>query len=114
MVVFSLLLRIQYAVEGGIAYLPGLSKPVIIDTNELPPNEANELERLIEEVDFFNLPANYTRPRDAADYQEYTISVTARGHSHTVRFIDPVENPPLLALVHYLEGVRARELGMEH
>jgi hypothetical protein len=45
-------MRIRFKTEGGFAYFPGLSKPVTIDTDELPAEEAKELERLIEAADF--------------------------------------------------------------
>lgn len=102
-------MRIQFKTEGGIAYFPGLSKPVVIDTNELPVEEAAELERLVEAADFFGLPAVSPPPRGAADYQQYTISVASPGHSHTVRLADPIEDPRLRALVDRLRA-KAREL----
>lgn len=103
-------MRIQFKTEGGIAYFPGLSKPATIDTNELPAKEANELEQLIEAADFFDLLADFAPPR-GADYRQYTISVTALGHTHTTRLVDPIEDPNVQALVDYLE-VKARELRM--
>ena len=102
-------MRIRFETEGGIAYFPGLSKPVTIDTGELPAEEANELERLIEAAGFFDLPAVSAPPRGAADYQQYTISVTSPGRSHVVRLTDPIEDPRVRALVDRLR-VKAREL----
>src|SRR4051812_7217700 len=102
-------MRVRFETEGGIAYFPGLSKPVTIDTAELPATEANELERLIEAAGFFALPATSTPPRGAADYQQYTISVTAPERSHTVRLSDPIEDPNLQELVNYLKA-KTREL----
>jgi hypothetical protein len=103
-------MRIEFKTEGGIAYLPGLSKPVTIDTNELPVAEANELEQLIEAAGFFELPATSVPPRGAADHQQYTISVSAPGCSHTARLTDPIEDPHVRELIHYLRAkvIRAR------
>ena len=96
-------MRVQYKVDGGFAYFPGLHQPVNIDVNELPPEEADKLERLIEAADFFDLPAISPPPHGAADQLQYTISVTAPGRSHTVRVTDPIGDPQLRALVDYLE-----------
>ncbi len=104
-------MRISFKTEGGIAHLPGLSRPVTIDTGELPAKEANELERLIEAAGFFELPATSAPPpRGAADYQQYTISVTVPGHSHTVQVIDRIEDPHVRELVNYLRAkvIKAR------
>jgi hypothetical protein len=97
-------MRIRFKTEGGIAHLPGLSEPVTIDTDELPAEQANELERLIEAADFFELPATSAPPPGAADYQQYTISVTTPSRSHEVRLTDPIENPRVRELVNHLRA----------
>ena len=106
-------MRIQYKVDGGIAYLPDLYQPVTVDTNDLSIEEADKLQRLIEAADFFNLPAVSPPPRGAADYFQYTISVTDSGRTHTVRVTDPIADPHLRALVDYLEE-KARESRTTH
>jgi hypothetical protein len=101
-------MRIRFKSEGGIVHLPGLSEPVTIDTEELPVEQANELERLIEVADFFELPAASAPQPGAADYQQYTISVTTPSRSHEARLTDPIENPQVRELVNHLR-VKAME-----
>jgi hypothetical protein len=95
-------MRIEFKTAGGIAHLPGLSEPVTIDTDELPAEEANELERLIEVSGFFELPATSVPSPGAADYQQYTISVSSPGRSHEARLTDPIEDPRVRELVNHL------------
>ena len=95
-------MRIEYEKEGGFAYFPGLHRPVTIDTDRLPAEEAKEIKRLIEAAGFFDLPASSPPPRGAADYFQYTISVTAPQCRHTVRLTDPIRDPNVQALVNYL------------
>ena len=38
-------MRIQFKMEGGIASFPGLSKPITIDSDQLPQQESDELKR---------------------------------------------------------------------
>jgi hypothetical protein len=93
--------------EGGIAYFPGLSKPMIIDSAELPEQEANELKRLVNAAHFFDLPAVIgSPPRGAADYRQYTITIEDDRKQHTVRLTDPIEDPNLEALLTYLKTRR--------
>jgi hypothetical protein len=101
-------MRVEYKTDGGFVYLPARSEPVTIDTDDLPAEEANELERLIEAAGFFDLPEASEPPLGAADYLHYTISVTSPEHSHTVHLTDPIEDPDIQALVEYLEE-KARE-----
>jgi len=96
-------MRVRFEMEGGFVYLPP-SEPVTIDTEELPAEEASQLERLVEAAGFFELPETSPPPRGAADYFEYTISVTSPGRSHTVHLTDPIEDPDVRALVEYLEA----------
>jgi hypothetical protein len=90
-------MRIRFETEGGIGDFPGSparNKPTIIDTDDLPPREIEELDRL---------PAVSEPPRGAADYFRYTISVTTPERSHIVTLTDPIEDPDVGALVDYLE-----------
>jgi len=107
-------MHIQFTTEGGIAHFPGLSKPVAIDSEQLSPEEAAELKRLVEAVHFFDLPAQVGVPAPgAADYRQYTITVEEGGRKHTVRLTDPVKDPDLHNLLSFLraqaKAQRARE-----
>ena len=96
-------MRVRFKMDGGFVYLPARSEPTTIDTDDLPEEEAKELERLIEAAGFFDLPETSAPPRGGADYLRYTISVTTPERSHTVRLTDPIEDPRVQALVEYLE-----------
>jgi hypothetical protein len=96
--------RIQYAKEGGMAYIPALARPVTIDTETLSPEQAQALEELVRKAAFFDLPQNIGKlRRGAADYQTYTITVAEGGRSHSIRVTDLGERPDVAALVQALE-----------
>jgi hypothetical protein len=44
-----------------------------------------------------------TAARGAVDYRQYTITVEADDRRHTVRLVDPVEEPALQRLVRFLQ-----------
>jgi hypothetical protein len=95
--------RVQFKTEGGIAYLPGLSRPVTIDSDQLSPEEAAELKQLIEATDFFDLPANVgPSPRGAADYRQHTVTIEQGGRQHTVQLNDLVQDTHLQRLLTFL------------
>lgn len=105
-------MRIYFKTEGGIAYFPGLSKPVIIDSNELPAEEARELEQLVSAARFFDLPTVVgAPPRGAADYHRYTIKVEDGRRSHTVQLSALVKDPQIQVLLDYLRA-KAKALYM--
>ncbi len=93
-------MRIEFTLEGGIAYFPALSKPVPIEVDRLDKSEGEELKRLVEAARFFDLPATVGEPaRGAADYQHYTLTIEAGGRRHTVRVLVPAQDPALRDLL---------------
>ena len=101
-------MRIQFKMEGGIAYFPGLSKPITIDSDQLPKQESDELKRLVDATHFFALPAVMGSPSPgAADYRQYTITIQDEGKQHTVHVTDLIEDPNLQALLTYLRARRS-------
>jgi hypothetical protein len=103
-------MRIEFQTEGGIAHFPGLSRPVVIESEALTEAEASELTRLVEAARFFEQPTVVGAPRSgAADYRQYTITVEEGGRQHTIRLADPVEDPTLQPLLRFLQ-TKARAL----
>ncbi len=100
-------MRIQFKMEGGIASFPGLSKPITIDSDQLPQQESDELKRLVNATHFFDLPTVIGSPAPgAADYFQYTITIQDDGKQHTVRLTDPIKDPHLQALLTYIQKRR--------
>ncbi|OGO41671.1 MAG: hypothetical protein A2Z04_04300 [Chloroflexi bacterium RBG_16_57_9] len=98
-------MRIRYVMEGGIAFFPGLSKPVTIDSRKLPEAEARELERRVQAARFFDQPPQPGPiPRGAADYRQYTLTIQEGSRRHTVQLVDPVEDPNLQALLEFVQA----------
>jgi hypothetical protein len=96
--------RIQFKMEGGIAYFPSLNKPITLDSDTLPKQECDELKRLVNAIRFFDLPTRMSSlSTGAADYRQYTITVENEGKQHTVHLTDPIEDPNLQALLTYLK-----------
>jgi hypothetical protein len=102
-------LRIELRVEGGLAFLPGLSQPTTIDTAALPDTDAAEIESLVSSAHFQELPAQLTPRRGAADFQTYTITVDDHGVRKTVQTTDVSDNPALQRLVEKLQALARGE-----
>lgn len=96
---------IRFKVEGGFAYFPGLSAPITLDVEELPPPEARSVKELVQASHFFQQESQETPPR-GADMQTYVLTVEDAGNSHTVTLCDPITDPELRALVEYLQSKR--------
>jgi hypothetical protein len=98
-------MRIQFKIDGGVAYMPGLAKPITIDTDQLTADEADEVRRLVASAGFFDGAAPVPPSRaKGADYQQYTITIEEGGRTNTVRLSDPVADPQWQALIGFLKA----------
>ena len=101
-------MRAELQTDGGIAYFPGLNKPVVVDSSDLPQEQAAQFEQLIDSAHFFDLPAaSRSLPKGAADMRRYTITVEDGRRRRTVRLTDPIEDAQLQALIDFLQKQRS-------
>ena len=87
--------RINFKRTGGFL---GREVETDIDLNEMPDDEAQELQRLILETNFFNIPQNLIEPAKHDEY-EYVVTVEAGNSHHTIHTSDttaPESLRPLL------------------
>ena len=100
-------MRIRLEQSGGIAAIPGLSKPVEVDTAALDPEEATTLEGLVHRSGLLDgsLPSATGPPR-GADLREYRLTVEDHGRMQTVELRDPLAGDSVLALIAHLQSLR--------
>jgi hypothetical protein len=102
-------LRISFKAGGGFAAIPGLSKPIHVDTSTLPAEQRAEIEQLIAAAHFFDQPASLGAPaRGAADMRTYTMTIEDAGRSHTIQRTDPVEDSALAEIIDWFLALRRR------
>jgi len=93
--------KIEFSQSGGLAYLPGLQKPVVVEADRLEPEDRDELKKLIGAARFFEQPATVGTPaKGAADYQHNVVTIDDDGRRHTVKVLVPCEDAALRDLVH--------------
>lgn len=96
-------MRIEFKMDGGLAPLPALSRPFVIDTTQLPRAIGTEIERLVSAARFFSQPEAAAPAPSAADYRTFTITITDSARSRSLKLFDPIQNQELAALVAALE-----------
>ena len=100
-------MRVELQTEGGVAFFPGLSKPIVLNSSDLSKVQSTQLQQLLDSTRFFELPAaSRSVPKGAADLRRYTITVEDGRRRRTVRLVDPIEDPDLQALIAFLQGQR--------
>ena len=89
-------MRIHFERTGGFA---GMRVTATIDTESLSPEEASELQEMVDTAKLFDLPEVIEAPNGGADRFQYNLTVEDAGRSHTVRVGEaaaPDELRPLL------------------
>ncbi len=74
-------MKISYRRTGGFT---GMILSYDIDVDALPPEEAQELETLVSEADFFTLPGEIRSETPGADQFQYTLTIETDQVQHTV------------------------------
>jgi hypothetical protein len=99
--------RIRFESDGGFGYFPGLQRPIELDTDQLPPQDAARLEQLVQAADLLDRPEENNEPQPgSADHRTYTITIDDGSRSRTLRLADPVQDQALQALVDHLTAVQ--------
>jgi len=95
-------MKIYFKPEGGFGFFPGLNKPLEINSEKLPPEEADHLRQLVQEASFFSLPNQEPDLSRGADQKKYTIRVEDQERHHWIELHNTEENPHLQNLLTYL------------
>lgn len=103
-------MRIELVVEGGVAHLPGLAGPFVVDTESLAADEASRLKALVESSGVLRRGAREAGAaggrrgpgaEGGADVRSYRITFDDGSHRRTLRLRDPLA-PGLAPLVEFL------------
>ena len=99
-------MKVTLETSGGFAALPGLARPITIDTASLDAKSATALHSLIAESTFFELPPLIdTTQKGAADFFTHQLSIDDGSSIHTVRFTEPILNPFLQRLLTLIQAI---------
>ena len=95
-------MKIYFKPEGGFGFFPALNKPLELNSEQLPPEEARYLQQLVHEASFFDLPEQQPEIKQGADQKKYTIRVEDKDQRHWIELHDTTINPQLQSLLSYL------------
>ncbi|UII69775.1 hypothetical protein LVW35_19145 [Pseudomonas sp. HN11] len=92
-------MQISIKENGGPGYFPGLAKPQTVELEALPEQDQQELRRLVEACDFFQLPQSHAPAPGKPGQVHYTLTVKEDEREHTVCVLAPVKSQALDGLV---------------
>lgn len=94
-------MKVHFERSGGFA---GISRSVLLDTDNMPQDESAQLHEMCNNIDFFNLPSKLDAKSGTADLFRYKITVESKDRKHTVETTDLSMTPELENLVNYLSN----------
>jgi hypothetical protein len=92
-------MRIDFSRTGGIA---GMRLTTSVDTTALPPDQAANLQTLIDDAGFFNLPERLVPDKPAPDRFDYRLTVASAQQTHSIEVNDAAAPQSLRPLLNYL------------
>ncbi len=92
-------MHIDFTRSGGFA---GMRLSCSLDTDQLPDDQASELNKLIGDSAFFELPEKMLPEKPQPDRFEYHVNVDAGDKSHAVMVSDAAAPDSLRPLLNYL------------
>jgi hypothetical protein len=99
-------MKIYFEQSGGLA---GIDNSITINSDSLDHQEASELQSIVDNANFFDLPSESTAQIRGADYLEYKITIeTNDNKKHSIKTTDLTVQPNVAPLIRYL---RRKALG---
>jgi hypothetical protein len=98
--------RVHFERSGGFG---GLLLTVTIESDTLSVDEQQQLRRLIDEADFFNLPAELSDSSGAVDQFVYKVVVESADRSHSVQTTEAAAPTTLQPLLDWLTRAARRK-----
>jgi hypothetical protein len=96
---------IDFERSGGFA---GMTLGTSVDTASLPPDEAREIEELLQKVDFDALRGRPPRAARGADRFQYSLTANVKGVRQSVSISEGDLTPELRVLVERLTAIARR------
>ncbi len=101
-------MRVELTIDGGFAYLPGLAKPMVVDTAHLSAAESAQLKRLCAAA--LAIAGHKAKPPPATlyDARRYHLTIDIDGVKRDIDATDPVNDPALADLIGFVTTVSRR------
>ncbi len=92
-------MHIDFTRSGGFA---GMRLSCSVDTDHLPDEQSSELDKLLGDAEFFELPEKILPEKSQPDRFEYHVNVDAGDKSHAITVSDAAAPESLRPLLNYL------------
>lgn len=93
-------MKIYFEQSGGFT---GIDNNISIDSDSLDPEDASELQHLVDNANFFDFSSEPAAPLRGADYLEYKVTIEINDNKkHSIKTTDLTMPPNVGPLIRYL------------
>ena len=96
-------LQVTLLIDGGFAYLPGLTGPIALNAAQLGDEHAAQLQRLCESACAVAPSRKASRAAAVPDGRRYRLTVELGDSRREVTAADPVDAPAIAELIAFVE-----------
>jgi hypothetical protein len=95
-------MHIEFVRSGGFA---GMRLAASVDSQNLPPEQASTLDKMIADTGFFDLPEQIKPSAPGPDRFEYQVVISSAGQTHSVNVNEAVIPDRLRPLLDFLTSL---------
>lgn len=96
-------MRVELTTDGGFAHIPGLAKPVVVDSVQLADYDAEELRRLCDAVPDIAKHRDAPQPSPIPDGRSYRLTIESGDARRELAVADPIAHPAISALIAFVQ-----------
>ena len=95
-------LRVKLTMDGGLAHMPGLAKPLVVDSSQLSAENSAELQRLCDALPAKPKQKPARKAPPMPDARCYTLTIEAGAKRREVSAADPIDHPAIADLIAFV------------
>ncbi|OLL31042.1 hypothetical protein BTH42_14375 [Burkholderia sp. SRS-W-2-2016] len=95
-------------IDGGVGFFPGLARPIVLDENQLPAAEREELAQLVSAARMAPAGMKAAATKAVPDGRAYRIRITAGDDTTEFSCADPAVPPSFAALMAFIKAHGSR------
>jgi len=95
-------MRVTLTIDGGLAHMPGLAKPITVDAAQLSADDAATLRRLCDAVPATAYETPASQREVIPDGRRYRLTIERGNERRRLDAADPIDHPAIAELITFV------------
>ena len=96
-------MQVELFIDGGVGFFPGLARPIVLDEQNLPADERQELSRLVSAARAEPAAARAAPSAAVPDGRTYRVRIVSADGTTELQSADPAVPPSFAALMAFVK-----------